>query len=70
MPAFLPLSDDLLALLGCGTALLVSALTLQLVHFIQHRRRPTPDSTIPDRLRPDPHASKATGSRSLRDSAA
>jgi hypothetical protein len=41
MTAFLPsLSDDAIAFLGCGAALLASVLSLQLVYFIRNRPRP------------------------------
>jgi hypothetical protein len=33
--------DDLIALVTCFAALCLCGLTLQLVHFIQHRKRPT-----------------------------
>ena len=32
--------DDLIALVGCVAAFCVAGLILQLVHFIQHRKRP------------------------------
>lgn len=33
-------NDDLVAFVGCAAALGICGLTLQLVHFIQHRKRP------------------------------
>lgn len=33
--------DDLIALAGCVVAFCIAGLILQLVHFIQHRKRPT-----------------------------
>ena len=33
--------DDLIAFVACCAALCVCGLTLQLVHFIQHRKRPS-----------------------------
>lgn len=66
MPAFLPPpSDDALALMGCGAALLVSVLTLQFVHFIQHRHRPESPLQQCSRLPSD-----SARTRSLHDSAA
>lgn len=34
--------DDLIALVACCAAFCACGLTLQLVHFIQHRKRPSP----------------------------
>ncbi len=58
MTAFLPsLSDDAIAILGCGVALLASILTLQLVYFIRsrprllQRARRTTQSIAPDAAR-------------------
>ena len=70
MAAFLqPPGDDTLALIGCGVVLLVSVLTLQLVHFIQHRRRPKPPPLRSSRAQPDSPALPAARTRSRHDSA-
>lgn len=37
--------DDLIALVGCVAAFCIAGLILQLVHFIQHRKRPAKPTT-------------------------
>lgn len=40
-------SDDAIVLVGCFAVIGISALVLQLVHFIQHRQRPGPSIERP-----------------------
>jgi len=68
MPAFLPsLSDDAIAFLGCGAALLASVLTLQLVYFIRNRPRPPQRVKQPGRRPTQSFAPDAARFRSLHD---
>jgi len=68
MPAFLPsLSDDAMAFLGCGAALLASVLTLQLVYFIRNRPRPPQCARQSGRRPTQSIVSDAARFRSLHD---
>jgi|GEM_PF-3434907 hypothetical protein len=68
MPAFLPsLSDDAMAILGCGAALLASVMTLQLVHFIRNRRRPPQRAKQPGLRQTQSFTTDAARFRSLHD---
>ncbi len=71
MFGFISLSDDALALIGCGITLIVSCLTLQLVHFLQqgHRSKPPPLLARPSDARDEAACRDRDASRVTHDNA-